>query len=448
MCDLIVALADSTKENKLLFGKNSDRPAGECQVWYYGEARKPSPGREIQCSYVSVPDEAETLATLGCRPYWCWGYETGINEAGVVGGNAAIFTKSLHIEENRDQLGLTGMDLLRFGLERGRTAEETLDAIVILLEKYGQWGSAVRGTDHNAGSYDNSYLLADAKEAWVLETSGKRWIAENVKSGVRSISNQPTIRSGYTKAGADIEKFAVNNGWWSNEGDFDFAFAYGDHRHYSRQVSHIRWRRTNQLLQENKGRHDPAFFKRILRDHYEGTFIEGPQFHQYLPDFHTLCMHDSPNKFTWGNTATSVVVELDPKGEVPPMIWFAYVSPCSSVFTAIPFTANLPQLITNTGTAELGVHKPDTAPVDTFSQSSLWWRLNRLLEKTAERPAERYPKLRQEFDAAEEESDKLLKDMPQTDPENRPEWWNNTVRTQIDHITTALNALEKEWRLT
>lgn len=31
---------------------------------------------------------------------------------------------------------------------------------------------------------------------------------------------------------------------------------------------------------------------RILRDHYEGTFLGGPYFNAALPDFLTLCMHD------------------------------------------------------------------------------------------------------------------------------------------------------------
>ena len=30
--------------------------------------------------------------------------------------------------------------------------------------------------------------------------------------------------------------------------------------------------------------------KRILRDHYEDTFLEGPYFNPALPDFLTLCM--------------------------------------------------------------------------------------------------------------------------------------------------------------
>jgi len=122
-----------------------------------------------------------------------------MNEAGVVGGNTAIFTRALWHGAERKSLGLTGMDSFRLGLEGGRNAEDVVDIIVELLERYGQWGSAVQGKNHEQGSYENAFIFADQKEGWVLETSGCHWVAERLVNGVRAISNELTIRNRWTK---------------------------------------------------------------------------------------------------------------------------------------------------------------------------------------------------------------------------------------------------------
>ncbi len=256
MCDVLVALPDATKNGSIIFGKNSDRPVGECQVLYFSPAGR---YEELECSYVNLSLGKNHMATMGCRPYWCWGYETGMNEAGVIGGNTAVFTRGGVEDKFGKQPGLTGMELLRLGLSLGESAEDAMNIIIEFLESYGQWGSAVQGKGHKEGSYDNAYLLVDRNEAWVLETAGKRWVAERVESGVRSISNELTIRSDWTKSSEDIKEHALKKRWWNpDRSNFDFALAYSDHENYSRQVSHIRWMRSGQLLQEYSGTIDVA----------------------------------------------------------------------------------------------------------------------------------------------------------------------------------------------
>ena len=68
----------------------------------------------------------------------------------------------------------------RLGLERGSTAREALDAMTGLLDKYGQGGPC--SDDGGDWAYHNSFLIADGKEAWVLETAGHLWAAEHVTS--------------------------------------------------------------------------------------------------------------------------------------------------------------------------------------------------------------------------------------------------------------------------
>lgn len=74
---------------------------------------------------------------------------------------------------------ITSSFCFRLGLERADTAEKALTVIVDLLEKYGQGGNCMES--HMAFTYHNSFLIADRKEAWVLETSGKYWAAEKVE---------------------------------------------------------------------------------------------------------------------------------------------------------------------------------------------------------------------------------------------------------------------------
>ena len=90
MCDIIVAMPDATEDGKILFGKNSDRPAGECQPLSFYQAVKKISNNKIKCTYLTIPQSSRVLSTMGCKPYWSWGYETGMNEAGVVAKSSPL----------------------------------------------------------------------------------------------------------------------------------------------------------------------------------------------------------------------------------------------------------------------------------------------------------------------------------------------------------------------
>jgi len=55
-------------------------------------------------------------------------------------------------------------------------------------------------------NYHNSFLIADRKEAWVSETAGYYWVAEQVTSGTRSVSNQLSIRNAGTIRHPEVGK--------------------------------------------------------------------------------------------------------------------------------------------------------------------------------------------------------------------------------------------------
>ena len=259
MCDSWAALADATRDGHVILGKNSDRPIFDCQPLVRYARRTLACGqRALQLEHVAIPQAAETYATFGSSPYWCWGYEEGINEFGVTIGNEAIHTKPFrracagHTRTIPSvQLGLLGMDLIRLGLERGRTAARG-------RRRHRRAGGDATASSapasptrsHAEGGYDGSFLIVDPHEAWVLETAGRRWVARRVDSGTVSISNQPSIRTRWDRGSEDLADYAVEMGWWPATGrdEFDFARAYIDDGK-PRHLSHLRAMRTGQLLE-------------------------------------------------------------------------------------------------------------------------------------------------------------------------------------------------------
>jgi hypothetical protein len=83
------------------------------------------------------------------------------------------------------------MDLARLALERGASAGAAVDVIVDALTRYGQGGAC-----HDGGTdpYWSSFLVADAGEAYVVETSAIEYEVEKVER-TRATSNRTTIPS-------------------------------------------------------------------------------------------------------------------------------------------------------------------------------------------------------------------------------------------------------------
>ena len=252
MCDTYVCLAPSTMDESVIFGKNSDRIISEAQLITYSPHLKYSKGEEVKCTHISIPQASESAAVLLSQPYYMFGAEMGANEYDVVIGNEAIITK----EPLKDS-GLLGMDLLRLGLERGKSAKEALDVIIALLEEYGQGGS------HNLNgiNYHNSFIITDTKEAYVLETAGDWWIVEIVKN-FRSISNDITIRGKGDLRRDGIIDYAVEQGYCNDDDEFDFAITFSSKNHLPSYVECS----TGQLIQ-NKGKVTPPLMMNFLRNH-------------------------------------------------------------------------------------------------------------------------------------------------------------------------------------
>ncbi len=186
MCDLLCALPAATGR-ATLFAKNSDRPPGEAQLLEWHGSR-PLDGWQ-RATYVDVPTRRRaTLDCVGSRPAWGWGFEHGVNLAGVAVGNASIFTT---LDPRAFPDALTGMDIVRCAVEWAADAPEAVAVIEELVTTIGQGGSGHEGARR---PYWSSFLVADPHQAFVVETSGRAVAVEAVER-TAAISNRTTIPS-------------------------------------------------------------------------------------------------------------------------------------------------------------------------------------------------------------------------------------------------------------
>jgi len=267
MCDTLIALGNSTTDGSVLFGKNSDRPQSEAQLITYAPRTKYSKGDQVKCTYISIPQISETNAVLLSQPWWIWGAEMGANEYGVVIGNEAVYS-----HEPLRSIGLLGMDLLRLGLERGKTAKDSMNIITELLDKHHQGG----GCAYNDPSwmYHNSFIIADPEEAYVLETADDWWIAEKVKN-VRSISNGISIRGKGDFRQKGIIQHAIEKGYCKDDNNFDFALTFSGEFVSDKPSPYSRGGKSTLLLNQNKGNITPKMMMQFLREHDAGICMHG-----------------------------------------------------------------------------------------------------------------------------------------------------------------------------
>lgn len=315
MCDTMVALGNSTKEGITLFAKNSDRQPNEPHILVRIPRMNHGENAKVKCTYIEVEQAPNTYEVLLLKPSWIWGCEMGCNEFGLNIGNEAVFTR-----ESYGKDALIGMDMVRVALERCRTSKEALLLIIELLERYGQGGNC--GYEKKF-TYHNSFLIADSNSAWVLETAGEYWVAEEVKD-VRGISNCLSIEDKFDLSHPELIKHAVDKKWCKNEKDFNFARCYTEpiFTHFSGAKSRLTT--SSSALKKHKGNITVNTMKEILRSH-EDKVAENPFQHSSLK---SVCMHGG---FIFGDHATgSYVASIH---DQMPTYWITGSStPCISLF--------------------------------------------------------------------------------------------------------------------
>jgi dipeptidase len=415
-CDSLVALPHATADGTVLFAKNSDRPAYECQPLLQQPQQVHASGERLRCTYIEIPQVAETARLIGSRPFWCWGFEHGLNEHGVAIGNQTVFSKDALVGT-----GLIGMDLVRLGLERGRTAEQAVDVMTALMAAYGQGGSGYSDKDW---PYHNSFLVADRDTAFILETSDRHWTTRRIDE-VGSLSNHLTIGADWDSISKGAIEHAIAAGWWDETRDerFNFAEAYRDTSIAPEVISSGRHRRTCDVLEQHKGSISVGSLKYALRDHY-GRATPPTDLTPADEQYFSLCMHAEPV----GTTTASMIARIPADAHEPLTYWASLGSPCVGAFIPLYVDGEIPTVLTRGGAAP--------------SDDSPWWQCKQLLEKV-ERDWQRHaPPVRQALDHFEAE---ITEHMRTSRISSQPVGKRTAfMRATVDDLLARLHQLSRE----
>lgn len=305
MCDTF-AVVDA---DGALFAKNSDRTPSEVQLVEWHPARPA--GARLRTQYLTL-DDAPAHALVLSRPAWLWGGEHGVNEHGLAVGNERLWVR----RPLDGPPALIGMDLVRLTLERARTADEGLEVLTALVSRYGQGGSC---EEHHDDPYDSSFLVVDAGGGWIVETSGKEWVAAPVGDGA-AISNRYTVGDTWTRSAPGVPAGFDVEAWHDPAVDTRLA----DHRLMA----------TRSCVAERPG---PAAAVAALRDHGGPRWGEpGARRVDPVPppaelgdDLSgiTVCMHLAG----FQATTASLVARLPVDGG-PPRVWICPGQPCVGVY--------------------------------------------------------------------------------------------------------------------
>jgi hypothetical protein len=316
------------------FAKNSDRHPDEAQVVEWHGRRRAGP--ELRTQYLTIPD-ADAFAFCGSRPTWLWGCEHGVNEHAVAIGNEKIWTTE---RPHALPPALLGMDVVRLVLERARTADNALDICTSLIERYGQGGS---GEPHDDEPYFSSFLVADPRGGWVVETSNRTWVARPAGDGA-AISNRVSLTTDWLRASPDVA--AGTN--FDSYREPAMPTGVADHRLAVTSACVARGPlATTRDLATTMRSHGPS---------------SGPP-----PDVgddwrgFTVCMH---RRESHAQTTASMIADL--RADSPGRAWVCLGNPCLSIYVPIFPSAIAPEL----------------------ADATQWQRFARLRDRVEERPDE------------------------------------------------------------
>jgi len=421
MCDTIVINKRLTENRQNVLAKNSDRPLGECQplgLFPAGTKReRPAYVKESELALwegTGVGASGSRYAVLGSRPYWLYGFEMGANEKGLFIGNEAEGSRM----PAETVEGILGMDMLRYALEAAADAKEAIALIGKLLETYGQNANASPLFDRR---YENTFILADAKETWVMETAGRLWAAKKIPY-METVSNCYTIGTGFDLCSEGLEDCVRKNRWLHPDEPLHFAKAFtkpAPRQRMSVPRRNLMTRRMIELLTcrldedqfeqlpedaDSKGEAgERKFFAAlqnmncrvfdedlfiIFQDHFEDEVNEF-RFGALGGENCSVCMHAN----TWDEAQTAANMVMTYDRELGSRFTWAPASPCTSIGLPVWWVS------TEKGTSN-GPELPAcmSAGEGTYDSASLWWQMERLVTLTSIDEGRYYDDVRAQLD--------------------------------------------------
>lgn len=361
MCDSFVALPGATRDGTVLFAKSADTEINEAQELILRPARAYPEGAGLRVTHRVIAQARETHEVLLDKSFWLWGAEAGVNAHGLAGGNEAVFTTA----RAEPETGVIGGDLLRLMLERARDCDQAITAMAEVLGEHGQGGNCeLRGNAH----FDSSFLIADTRRAFAIDTAGRDWAAREIE-GFGSISNMLSIGDDWSRA-----SIAPENGE-----PVDFKDAFADPGPVPGLGCRERQAVTHGLLEAKNGDLTVKDFAEILRHHGDGYDPALGAVHR------NICMHAGPFENRYWQATGALITEASERGC---MAWATATSgTCLSIFKPVFFGLPLPDI--------------GPAPRETEVPDSLWWRHERLHRRAMAGFDALRPEIQADFEALE-----------------------------------------------
>jgi secernin len=409
--DAVVARGRATVDGQTLFGQNLHGPSQLLPRVSLRPGRDFAPGELSGVPDVAVPQVRRTQTVFGLHAHGSSGYRVGLNGAKVVAG-----CLPLEVRLRDAQPGLTGPDLVRLVLERSHSACHAVDILAGLIDRHGQGGMV---DEPGASDCDHAFLIADSREAILVETAGKHWVAQEIGE-VRALVSARTIRQDWDHISHGLSDQLIQQGAWPADGSkIDFVGAIGDAPE-QHPLAFNRWGRAMFLLQEQNGHIDSGVLRRLVRDH--GEDIEG----SWMPSIGQVstgaCRH--AGKLAGSATQASFLACVSDEAEVSPIAWVAFGPPCRSVFFPVVLTGRMPEALLRSG--------PESLPE----------QLSRLQRRTAAKP-ELWPEMREEFDRLQGEFDQCTEEYltAAVHSAGDPELLEREGHSLMEHCVTRYEAI-------